>query len=44
MKTSSVVLALESVKERLWSDHSNKTSSICFCIFYKMKLGICLEF
>ena len=47
METCSVVLTFESVDEILWCDHSNETSSavhlhgtICFSIFYKMKLGI----
>ena len=51
-ETCSVVLTPESVDEILWCDHSNETSSavlslqgtICFLIFYKMKLGIFLEF
>ena len=47
METCSVVLTFESVDEILWCDHSNKTSlavllygTICFSIFYKMKIGI----
>ena len=51
METCSVVLTSESVDEILWCDHSNETSSavllhgtICFSIFYKLKLGIFLTF
>ena len=47
METCSVVLTFESVDEILWCEHSNETSSavrlhgsICFSIFYKMKLRI----
>ena len=46
-----VVLTFESVDEILWCDHSNETSSVVLShgtifilVFYKMKLGICLEF
>ena len=51
METCSVVLTFESVDKILWCDHSNETSSavllhgtICFSIFYKMKLEIFLEY
>ena len=51
MKKCSLVLTFESVDEILWCNHSNETSSavllhgtICFSIFYKMKIGIFLEF
>ena len=46
METCSVVLTFESVDKILRCDHSNETSlavllhgTICFAIFYKMKLG-----
>ena len=49
MTTCSVVLTFESVDKILWCDHSNETSSavllhgtICFSIFYKIKIGISL--
>ena len=46
METCSVVLIFESVKEILWCDHSNETSSAVLLhgisIFYKMKFGIFL--
>ena len=45
-----VVLTFESVDEILWCDHSNETSfvvlshdTICFYVFYQMKIGICLN-
>ena len=51
METCSAVLTFESVNEILWCDHSNETTSavllhgtICFSIFYKIKLGMLLEF
>ena len=51
METCNVVLTFESVNKILWCDHSNKTSSavlshgtICFSIFYKMKLGFFFNF
>ena len=51
MQTCSVVLTFEYVDEILWCDHSNETSSavllhgtICFSIFYKMKLSFSLNF
>ena len=51
METCSVVLTFESVDEIIWCNHSNETSSavllhgtVCFSIFYKMKLRIFLEF
>ena len=50
MGTCNVFLTFEFVDEILWCDHSNETSSavllhgtICFSLFYKMKLGIFLE-
>ena len=46
-----MVLTFESLNEILWCDHSNETSSavlshgtIYVYVFYKMKIGICLEF
>ena len=51
METCSIVLTFESVDEILWCDHSNETSlavllngTICFSVFYKMKVWILLEF
>ena len=46
-----MLLTLESVEEILWCHHSNQTSlsaflygTILFSIFYKMKIGIVIEF
>ena len=50
-ETCSVVLTFESVDEILWCDHSNETSlavfssvTVCFSVFYKMRIGIFDEF
>ena len=51
MESYNVVLTFESLDEILWCVYSNETSSavllhgtICFSIFYKIKLGIFHEF
>ena len=50
METGNAILSFKSVYEFLWCDHSNETSSavlshgtICFSVFYKIKLGIFLN-
>ena len=50
-ETCNVVLTVESVDKILWCDHSSGTSlaallhgTMCFSVFYKIEVGIFLEF
>ena len=51
MWTCGVVLSFECVDKNLWYDHLNEASlavlafgTICLAVFYKMSIGIFLEF